>query len=596
MRHHFEQLSVVPYNDLAITAMEHSMGGATPEDIEREAIRQGVLLRQMDGQWFASTSELMREEDGLVGFAAGGRGTVPPVGVPEGLERGTLNDGQWQAVRGLLNSTNRVNFLLGPAGAGKSYSLKAFDDGMRMAGETVTYLATTSDAVKVLADDGFEVNTLARFLLDPELQESARGGTVVCDEVSLLGHKDAVKLFSLADKLGVRLILSGDQLQHSSVPRGSLIHLLTTYAGITPFRLEEIRRQEEAGYLSAVKMLSEGNTVEGFDALDGKGWVREIASDQERYTQLAADYIQGLKDKKSVLIVSPTHAEAAKITAELRSQLRAAGKLGKEEREVTRLVAANASEAERGEAKTYRKGDVLVFHQNAKGFTKGDRVIVTDPANVPVSEASKYQLYRTETMNVAKDDKLRFTATVKTIDGKHTLKNGMIKSVAGFTEGGDMRLDNGWIVSKDSGHWRLGWVDTSFAAQGKTVQRVLLGMAAASAPAMSQENFYVSASRGKEKMTLYTDNKEAVRDAVQKSSGKLAALDLRQMAKPKLADRLRKLLERRRRHRVVQRMRAAWERRGRQAFVPPRTPPRSPDNHRGRVTARQEERDTGRAR
>ena len=35
---------------------------------------------------------------------------------------------------------------------------------------------------------------------------------------------------------------------------------------------------------------------------------------------------------------------------------------------------------------TYRPGDVLQFHQNAKGgFTKGERLIVTDPAAVPLS-------------------------------------------------------------------------------------------------------------------------------------------------------------------------------------------------------------------
>ena len=107
----------------------------------------------------------MREEDGLVGFAAGGRGTVVPVGVPQSLQRGTLNDGQWQAVCGLLNSCNRVNLVEGPAGAGKSYMLKRYDDGMRMAGQHVTFLATTSDAAGVLAKDGFDVNTVARFLL-----------------------------------------------------------------------------------------------------------------------------------------------------------------------------------------------------------------------------------------------------------------------------------------------------------------------------------------------------------------------------------------------------------------------------------------------
>ena len=43
----------------------------------------------------------------------------------------------------------------------------------------------------------------------------------------------------------------------------------------------------------------------------------------DRYRQIAADYLQALDDKKSVLVVSPTHAEAGSITAAIRSELRA---------------------------------------------------------------------------------------------------------------------------------------------------------------------------------------------------------------------------------------------------------------------------------
>ena len=67
----------------------------------------------------------------------------------------SLNDGQWDAACGLLNSENRVNLIEGPAGAGKSSLLGKFDEGMRLAGEQVTYFATTAAAVKVLQKDGF---------------------------------------------------------------------------------------------------------------------------------------------------------------------------------------------------------------------------------------------------------------------------------------------------------------------------------------------------------------------------------------------------------------------------------------------------------
>ena len=88
---------------------------------------------------------------------------------------------------------------------------------------------------------------------------------------------------------------------------------------------------------------------------------------------------------------------------------------------------------------------------------------------------------------------------MKTLDGEHTLKNGKMHTIAGFTPGGNIRLDNGWLVSKDAGHFRHGFVETSIGSQGRTVQRVLLGMSAASTGAMNQEQMYVSlASRGTE--------------------------------------------------------------------------------------------------
>ena len=102
----------------------------------------------------------------------------------------------------------------------------------------------------------------------------------------------------------------------------------------------------------------------------------------------------------------------------------------------------------------------------------------------------------------------------------------MVKTVAGFTEGGNLKLDNGWTVAADAGHYRHGFVETSFGSQGRTVDRVILGMSAASTGATNQEQLYVSASRAKDWVRLYTDNKAEIREAVQRSSQKLAALDL----------------------------------------------------------------------
>ncbi len=575
--HLSEQQSTFGVRELKAVALRRGLGSVTPGQIDREMALpvHGLVAGDLDGRETVTTEALRAEERYIVGQAARGQGAVCPVGVPEGLTRTladgrTLNDEQWQVTQGLLSTGNRVSMVKGPAGAGKSYSLQKFDEGMRMAGETATYLATTAKAVKVLAKDGFEVNTVARFLVDEKMQEAARGGRVVVDEASMLGHKEAVKLFKLAEKLNLKLIFVGDPAQHGSVARGAFMRILEEYAGIQSFRLTRIMRQKDLEYRAAAQSLSEGKTLAGFEALDKKEWVKEINSDAERYHAMAEDYLQAVNDGASCLVVSPTHAEAAAITREIRQKLRDAGKLGSEEREFTRLVQVNASEAERTQATTYRPGDVIQFHQNAKGgFVKGQRIVVSDPALVPLDQAGRFSLYRPESVMLAAGDRIRFTGTVTAAKSDHKYKNGDTVTVAGFTEGGNLRLDDGHVVEAEAGHFRPAFVETSFGAQGQTVQRVILGMSSASLGATNQEQMYVSASRARERMTLYTDDKDAVKSAIVRSSQKTAALDLEPKPLAKSGHWERMQEERDRRQRL------AWLKRWRAATAPP-VPPMPP--------------------
>jgi conjugative relaxase-like TrwC/TraI family protein len=560
LKHHSEKESVIRWEQLAATAMERSIGAAPAAEIERAAQRLGVIFAEKNGQRVVTTEELQAEERYLAGVAAAGRSSVAPIGVSPALQRGKSNDEQWAAVEGLLSSSNRVNLVLGPAGAGKSHLLQTFDDGVRLAGKHVTYLATTAKAVKVLKKDGFEVNTLARFLVDERLQKSAACGRVVVDEASMAGHADAVRLFRLAEKLDLKLILVGDKYQHGSVPRGALLHVLADYGKVTPFRLTKIMRQEDAGLRAAAQLLSEGRTLEGLELLDAKGCLKEIADDGERYREMAAAAVASELAGNDTLVISPTHAEAGLITAEIRRQLREAGRLG-EDHKITRLVAAEASEAERGLASTYLPGDVLIFHKEAAGFARGQRYTVTDPALVPVEHADAFQLYRPDKMAVAAGDRVRFTGTVKAMRGDATYKNGDTHTVAAITPGGNLRLDDGQVVSAECGLLRPAWVETSFGAQGQTTKHVILGMASMSAGAMNQEQAYVSATRAKRTVSIFTDDKEILKEAAQRSSQRLAALDLlpdpppEPPARPR--DRWREQEARKRRQAFYERLHAA---------------------------------------
>ena len=200
----------------------------------------------------------------------------------------------------------------------------------------------------------------------------------------------------VAKKLDLKLIFVGDPMQHGSVGRGNFMRLLKEHGrhqAVPPHRNPPPERRRD--YRAAAQLLSEGKTAEGFDALDKLGWVREIGHGQRPLHAYGGRLRAGRWTTAwngTTCWWSPRRtARPGIITGEIRSQLRDAGKLGEDEREFTRLVQVEASEAERGPGVDLPAGDVIQFHQNGKGgFVKGQRIVVTDPAEVPVAEAAKF--------------------------------------------------------------------------------------------------------------------------------------------------------------------------------------------------------------
>src|SRR5438046_1936617 len=85
---------------------------------------------------------------------------------------------------------------------------------------------------------------------------------------------------------------------------------------------------------------------------------------------------------------------------------------------------------------------------------------------------------------------------------------------------------NGWVIPKEYGHLMHGYCVTSYGSQSKSVDRVFVAESSQSFRAADREQFYVSASRFKEALTIYTDDKEELLEAVSKSSERPSATDL----------------------------------------------------------------------
>ncbi|MBE7506224.1 MAG: AAA family ATPase [Planctomycetia bacterium] len=487
----------MPERKILTEALKRAFGAASVESVHHNLEKENLIIGMREGRRMATTREVLAEERRMIGFAREGRGTCRPLGdALYAIKRDWLNDGQRRAVRYLLTSKDRVMLIRGAAGTGKTSMAQEAVEAIEAGGKRVFMFAPSADASRgVLREDGFaHADTVARLLFDERMQSEVRGQVIWIDEAGLLGSRQMTEVFDLADRLTSRVILSGDRKQHGSVEHGAALRLLETEAGLIPAEIRDIKRQQ-GEYRQAVEALSEGRTEDGFRELDELGWIKEVPT-LDRYKTLARDYVAAIADGKSTaLVVSPTHLEGEWVTDEIRAQLNESGELKGQERRVMVLENTNLTEAQRADSVNYDEDCVLVFHQNAKGFQKGERVAAGARA-IPISEAAKFQVFKRDVLPIAPGDVIRITRNGKTLDGKHRLNNGAIFPVKKFDANGDIVLANGWTVAQDYGHLSHGYCITSHAAQGKTVDHVFIGQSSQSFPASSREQFYVSASRG----------------------------------------------------------------------------------------------------
>jgi conjugative relaxase-like TrwC/TraI family protein len=525
--HSFERNSVVPERTLLRESLRRSYGAAPREAVEAEAARLDLIRADREGRKWVTTPEVLAEETAVVTFARRGRGTQVPLGNgrPHTFARTWLNDGQKRAVRHVLECTDRIMIVRGGAGVGKTTMMSEAVEAIEAGGTKVVTVAPSAGASRgELRAAGFaDADTVARLLVDPDMQERLRGSLLLVDEAGLIGMPTMKKLFDLSEKFDCRILLCGDRRQHGSVDRGAALRLLESDAGLISAEVTEIQRQR-GSYRKVIEHLSEGRVTEAFGLLDRLGWIKEVP-DAERYQAIADEYVASAVRSEKTLVIAPTHSEGQRASQAIRLGLRQAGLLGREERTFDALAPANLTAAERADHTCYNDGDVIIYHQNALGHKKGARLTAgKDP--LPLDQAERFTAYRRGTLTLAAGDRVRVTANGRDATGKHRLNNGDLHTVSGFNSAGDIELANGWTVGRGFGFLAPGFVTTSFSSQGKTVDKVILAASAESFPATSQEQIYVSTSRGRSAVSVFTHSKQDLLDAARRADDRLTATDL----------------------------------------------------------------------
>lgn len=555
IQHFLERNSAVPEKRVLGRAMELGYGVLTPDEVKKEfASRENILRAEKQSITYITTKELVADENRMIEYAVQSKGLHPALNPDYQIQQDFLNEEQRTAIHHLLNSQDGVSVLMGKAGVGKSTLLSEVRNGIEQAGKPLIAVAPSAEASRgVLQSKGFkDSDTIASLLKNQQMQEKLQGGVLLVDEAGMVGVKTMNDLFQLAEKQQARIILSGDTQQHTSVEFGDALRLLQEKAQLETTSVNTIVRQKNEPYRRAVEELAQGNTLKGYEKLDKMGAVKEIEDTDQRQDEIAKAYLESIKKGQSVLIVSPTHAEGQALSEIVRQKLKDGGIIKGEEKLFETQRNLYLTEAEKQDAASYYEGQVVQFHQNQKGgFKAGSRYEVMprgeksniqvksldtgETLTLPLDKTDNFGIYQKTQTPLAEGDQLRITNNGKTLDGKTLdgktkINNGQTYEVKGFDESGNVKLSNGKCLSRDYANFTHAYVNTSYGSQGKDAQHLILSQSSLSFAASNDKQAYVSASRGIDEISIYTDNKADLKQAIQRSGDRMSANEVAEQA------------------------------------------------------------------
>lgn len=254
--------------------------------------------------------------------------------------------------------------------------------------------------------------------------------------------------------------------------------------------------------------------------------------------------MRAVKAGHTVQVISPTHKTGAEVTAAIRKKLRQVGRIGKKEIAATRMINLNYTEAEKSDWQRFTPGQVVQFNQNQTGFQRGSQWAVKTAENglvhvqdavgkevvLPLSSARHFNVFHKTEMPLSKGDTVHVTHGAFDEEGKR-LNNGTTLEVLSIARKGTIVLHNPaskarYVLRDDFGHIAHAHTITSPASQSKTVDKVFVAQPSSTFAASNAKQFYVSVSRGRYAVHIYTDDKKALLEQVSLIGNRTSALEL----------------------------------------------------------------------
>ena len=383
---------------------------------------------------------LQTEQAVLDTVEAGRTAGVAVVATHRVLADAGLGEDQEHAVRRVCEGGESVAVLIGPAGSGKSRTLRAARQAWEQAGIAVRGVAPSAVAAGVLTEQaGIGSDTLARFLLDVSNRRTTLkpGEVIVCDEASMVSTRDLARLVLLADTAGAKVVLVGDHYQLGSVDAGGLFRLLAADARTA--ELTGIRRFADPWEAQATRRLRHGDPTV-IDEYTQRHRVR--SGDRDQVLEAAHQaWKDGREHGRSVVVMAANH--------DIVDQL---------------AMRARAARVQAGEVET---GGIIL---NAQTVGVGDEIVTTH---------NDRRLVTTTGAWVRNGDRW-------TVDQRHESGAMRLRSLDGR---GTVTIPGDYV----HGHVGLAYAVTVHRSQGLTTDQAVLVVDRST----SAEHLYVGMTRGR---------------------------------------------------------------------------------------------------
>lgn len=361
------QDSTFERRDVVRAIAESLVDGASLDAIESAAdftLRrpEAVALERQGrgGEALQTTRELLAVEAHLVETAVacrdGGAAAVDPDRADALLaQHPQLSVDQRAMVRSLVSSGQRIEVVVGKAGAGKTTALSLAREVFEEAGWSVSGTALSARAAEELESSaGIPSVTLTRLVgeIDQGCRSFGARDVVVVDEAGMVGTRTLARLVEVADVSGAKLVLVGDPRQLPEIEAGGAFGTLASRLGA--LELTENRRQHERWERAALDRLRSGDVVPALEAYDDHGRIRIAGTMAETRRDLVGRWLNARDGGAEALMLAVNRRDVKVLNVEARDMLQRRGSIGAD------LISANG--------RAFALGEQVVCLRNASRF------------------------------------------------------------------------------------------------------------------------------------------------------------------------------------------------------------------------------------